>query len=71
MNSFFDLDQIGPIERSWAHYVFNLIRCRRPFKILIVATKSPGGAKMIILEKHGTIKISFKTKMQDSLHRII
>ena len=48
MNSFFDFDQIALIERSCAHYVFNLICSRRLFKFLIVATTSPGGAKMKI-----------------------
>ena len=45
MNSFFDLDQIGLIGRLCVNYVFKLICCRRIFKVVIVATKSPGGAQ--------------------------
>ena len=52
MNSFFDLDQIVLIERSCAHYVFNLICCRRLFEFLILATKSHGGANMTIFEQN-------------------
>ena len=48
MNSFFDLDEIPQIKRSCAHYVWNLIRCRRLFEILVVAKKSAGGVKIFL-----------------------
>ena len=45
VNSFFDLDQIAPIERSRGLCIFNFISCRRLLNIFILATKSPRGAK--------------------------
>ena len=47
MNSFFDLDQIGVIERSCAHYTCDVICSRRIFNIVIGATKSSEGVEMI------------------------
>ena len=47
MDSFFDMDRIAVGERSCTHYISKLIRPRMLLKILVVATKSPGGVKQI------------------------
>ena len=47
MDSFFDLDQISLIGRPCGHYIFNPISSGRILKVLNVATKSPGGAKIM------------------------
>ena len=57
MNWFFDLDQISPIGRSCGHYTFNLICSRRIIRFQRGATKSSGGANMMIFKKSKKLKL--------------
>ena len=58
----FDSDEIGVIERPCGHYVYQLISCRRLFKFSIVATKSPGGADIMISEQNREIQESVEDR---------
>ena len=54
MNLFFDLDQIGVIERSCGHYVSKPISCRRPFELFNGVTNSPRRVTTNIFTKQRT-----------------
>ena len=57
MNSFFDLDQIGPIGRPCAHYTFNLICSRMILKFQQGAKKSSEGKIFLATKLSGGVKI--------------